>query len=70
MLITTRKFWNDRHYWNLDVVDSIGNFDLKYLNETENLVMRLLDFRMFVAPDEFNHTFAKLSEYLNQNKGH
>ena len=63
LLIVTRKFWNDNNYWNADVVNALKKFDLDYLNETENLVLRLLDFRLFVPPEEFRGTYDSLRNY-------
>ena len=68
LLIVTRKFWNDNNYWNADVVNALKKFDLAYLNETENLVLRLLDFRLFVPPEEFAGTYASLRSYYHRIK--
>ena len=74
LLVVTRKFWNDNNYWNADVVNALTkykderDYDLAYLNETENLMLRLLDFRLCVPPDEFAGTYASLRNYYQQVK--
>lgn len=42
--LVATKFWEDKYFWNIDVVRKLKIFDLKYTNKYENLIIGLTEF--------------------------
>ena len=63
LLITSRKYWDDNYYWNCDVVDALKLFDKRYTKIFENLVLQMLNFRLFIGRDEFQKNYISLIDY-------
>ena len=57
------KYWEDKYFWNIDVVEKIKVFDLKQTNKFENLFVLLLDFEFKVDNEIFEEYFKWLVLY-------
>lgn len=63
LMVTSRKYWDDNYFWNVDVVDALRIFDTKYTAKFEILLLNLSDFKMYVDNDEFQDYFDMLYSY-------
>ena len=51
LLIVSAKYHSDINFYSLNVADAMAkDFDHHYLNSSEHMILRLLDFKMFVTP--------------------
>jgi hypothetical protein len=56
-MIQALKFADDRYFWNVDIVEKLGLFDLKSTNLFEHMFLNLLDFELYVGEQEFDEYF-------------
>ena len=41
-LIIAAKYWDDKYYWNIDVVNRVQMFDIEHMNKYENGILEIL----------------------------
>ena len=61
--LVATKFWEDKYFWNIDVVRKLKIFDLKYTNKYENLIIGLTDFELAVEKETFDSYYNWLRVY-------
>jgi hypothetical protein len=61
-LIAT-KYWEDRYFWNVDVVEKLKLFNLSDTNRYENLFVAILEFRFYVPIETVQEYFKHLMLY-------
>lgn len=62
-VIMATKYWDDKYYWNVDVVNRLQMFDLQSMNKWENMFLEILQFNFYFSPKEFNSYFKWLIIY-------
>ena len=62
------KFWEDRYFWNVDVVEKLELFSLKDTNRYENLLACILDFEFAVSIETVQEYFKWLVLYQHYLK--
>jgi hypothetical protein len=62
-ILVATKYWEDKYFWNIDIVDKIRVFDLAHTNKYENLFVALLDFEFVIDIEVFEEYFKWLVLY-------
>ena len=62
ILIAT-KFYEDKYFWNIDVVERLKIFDIEHTNKYEHLLVRLLDFEFKIKQQKLEDYFKCLVLY-------
>ena len=61
-MLVTSKMYNDTYYTN-QYIASVGGVTLQNLNELERFYMRMIDWNLFIGPEEFEFYEGCLSTY-------
>jgi hypothetical protein len=62
-LLLASKFWEDRYFWNIDILDKMKVFSIEATNKYENIMTVLLDFNFYVEPETVEQYFKWLVLY-------
>jgi len=66
-MLTAIKYWEDKYFWNIDVVNKLKIFDLRHTNLYEHLFLELIKFNLAVTKEEFDRYFKLLTIYKKNN---
>lgn len=62
-LLIATKFWDDKYFWNIDVVRKLKLFNLHYTNKYENIIIAINQFDLTVEKTTFDSYFNWLRVY-------
>ena len=48
-VLVATKYWEDKYFWNIDVVNKLKIYGIKETNRFENLIMSLTQFELSVS---------------------
>ena len=62
-ILVASKYWEDRYFWNVDIVEQLQLFTLEETNHFENLFTCILDFNFFTPIETVQEYFKWLVLY-------
>jgi hypothetical protein len=63
MIVSIKYIYDVKRYWNIDFVNKIHLFDLINTNKFENLLLEILDFKVFVSSEDMISSLYYLMAY-------